>query len=62
MQAAVLPKEYDNPVGLLITSNAAFSKLATLLAYLVLEVESITGQARLVRGLNMHPTLVRFGM
>ena len=45
-------------MGLLITSNTAFSKLATLLAYLVLDVESITGQARLLMGLVMHSTRV----
>lgn len=49
-------------MGLLITSNTAFSKLATLLSYLVLEVENITGQVRLVRGLKMHSSLVRNGI
>ncbi|CAL8470925.1 g10467 [Coccomyxa elongata] len=56
-QAAVLPKEYDSPMGLLITSNTAFSKLATLLSYLVLEVENITGQIERV----LCPKLLMFG-
>lgn len=43
-QVTTLPKEYDNPMGLLTTSNTAFTKLATLLAYLILEADHLVEQ------------------
>ena len=38
------PVEYTNPMGLMETGNAAFSKLSTLLAYLLLEIERACSQ------------------
>ena len=39
MQVAVMPVEQDKPMGLLQTSKTAFTKLATLLVYLVNDIE-----------------------
>lgn len=39
MQVGVTPVEQDNPVGLLQTSNTAFTKLSTLLVYLVNDID-----------------------
>ena len=41
LQVAVRPLEYDSPLGLMSTANMAFSKLSTLLAYLLLQIECI---------------------
>jgi hypothetical protein len=48
-QVTTLPKEYDNPMGLLTTSNTAFTKLATLLAYLILEADHLVEQVMFFR-------------
>ena len=39
MQVWVMPVEQDNPMGLLQTSNTAFTKLSTLLVYLVVDID-----------------------
>jgi len=39
MQIGVMPVEQDNPMALLQTSNTAFTKLSTLLVYLVNEID-----------------------
>ena len=39
IQGGVMPVEQDSPMGLLQTSNSAFTKLATLLVYLVNDID-----------------------
>ena len=39
MQVVVAPTEQDNPMGLLQTPNSAFTKLGTLLVYLVNDID-----------------------
>ncbi len=41
LQVAVRPLEDNSPLGLMCTTNTAFSKLATLLAYLLLQIEGL---------------------
>lgn len=44
MQVGVMPVEQDNPMGLLQTPNTAFTKLSTLLVYLVNDVDRHASQ------------------
>ena len=39
-----MPVEQDNPMGLLQTSNTAFTKLATLLVYLINDIDRHASQ------------------
>lgn len=45
LQVVILLLEHDNPMGSLDSPNTAFTKLATLLAYLVMEINKTAKQA-----------------